>query len=138
MIGKTKKENSGVPLKLMVNFEMIGTILSSGENQVYLTGFDKSDFAENINQILNKEFLTKLKDYERLFRMSDNYPFYQEFGIPAHTISTFDFKNFEYFHKPGDEVERLEIKNMNSIINLSSLAILNLANGDLPINLKKE
>ncbi len=133
-----KRLNSlNIPLKLMLNFEMIGTVLSSGENQVYITGFNKSDFAENINQLLNVEFATKLKGYEQLFRMSDNFPFYEEFGIPAHTISTFDFKNFDHFHQPGDEVELLNIKNMNSIINLASLAILNLANEDISIKLSE-
>ena len=126
-----------IPLKLMLNFEMIGTVLSNGENQVYITGFDKSDFAENFNQLLNVEFATKLEGYEQLFRMSDNYPFYQEFGIPAHTICTFDFKNFDQFHQPGDEVSKLDLKNMNAIINLASLAILKLVNSDIPINISE-
>jgi leucyl aminopeptidase len=125
------------PLKLMINFEMIGTALSSGKEKVYVTGFDKSDLTEKINQILNKEFLTNLEGYDQLFFMSDNYPFFQEFGIPSHTISTFDFQNFDHFHKAGDEVDKLEIENMNSIVNLASLALLKLINEDIQINLKE-
>ncbi len=124
-------------LKLMINFEMLGTVLSTGEKQVYITGFDKSDFAENLNQLLDVEFATNLEGYEQLFRMSDNYPFYQEFGIPAHSISTFDFKNFNYFHKPGDEVEIIALDNMNAIINLMSLSILKMVNEGISIHLKE-
>ena len=50
------------------------------------------------------------------FRRSDNYPFYQEFGIPAHTISSFDFTNFDHYHGVGDEADKMDIAFMENVI----------------------
>ena len=71
------------------------------------------------------QFLPQAKQYN-LFKRSDNYAFYQAFGVPAQTLSSFDFQNYDFYHKAGDEAEKLDVKNMNQIIGTAAytLAIL--------------
>jgi len=59
--------------------------------------------------------LPKAKEYQ-LFRRSDNYPFYQTFKVPAQTISTFDFTNYNYYHHVSDEASELDVAHMQAII----------------------
>ena len=120
-----KLKAEGINLSYMLNFEMIGKTLTSGANQVYITGFDKSNCAEKVNKILDRDFVVFLPAEipYMLFRRSDNAPFYNEFGVPCHTISTFDFENYQHYHKVSDEVSELDVINMNQIINSSTLFI---------------
>ncbi|NQX82877.1 MAG: M20/M25/M40 family metallo-hydrolase [Flavobacteriaceae bacterium] len=130
-----KLKEEGVKLSYMLNFEMIGTVLTTGKNQVYLTGYDKSDCAQQINATLDNEFVKFLptaKEYN-LFYRSDNYAFSHEFGIPSHTLSTFDFKNYDHYHKLSDHVSYLDIENMNAIINTSATSIVKLLSENIKI-----
>jgi Zn-dependent M28 family amino/carboxypeptidase len=120
-------QNEQINLAYMVNFEMIGTTLTTGENQVYMTGYKRSNMADEMNAISADfvQFLPQAKQYN-LFKRSDNYAFYQAFGVPAQTLSSFDFQNYDFYHKAGDEAEKLDVKNMNQIIGTAAytLAIL--------------
>jgi len=42
--------------------------------------------------------------------------FYEQFGIPAHAISTFDFTNFEYYHHVDDEADKMDFNHMTRFI----------------------
>ncbi len=131
---RLKEEN--VDLAYMINFEMIGTVLTSGENQVYVTGYKMSSMADEMNSVSPNfvQFLPEAKELN-LFRRSDNYAFFKTFNIPAQTLSSFDFKNFDFYHKPGDEPERLAIENMNKIIGTSAYAIAKLLEKNTSIKL---
>jgi Zn-dependent M28 family amino/carboxypeptidase len=133
---RLKKDN--VNLLYMINFEMIGTPFSSSPNNVYITGFNKSNFGEVANKILNTEFIvSKGAEFsDGLFEASDNYPFYMEFNIPAHTISTFDFNNYAYFHSVSDEYLHLNVQHMDSIIQKSGKLIIRLLQDNSEIKLK--
>lgn len=134
-----KLKQEGINLQYVINFEMIGKTLSTGEDKVYITGFNKSDFSGVVNQLLGREFISYLKeedDYQLFFR-SDNYPFYKEFNIPAHTISSFDFKNYKYYHELKDEADQLDVENMNAIIKTSAQAISKLLSENKTIELKE-
>mgnify|MGYP000153025635 CR=1 FL=1 len=119
-----KLKEDGVELQMMINFEMIGKTLTTGANQVYMTGFKLSDFSDKINQFA-PNFVTFLPEAEgyNLFKRSDNYAFYETFKVPCHTLSSFDFKNYEYYHKAEDEFEKMDIANMNQIIRTATFAI---------------
>jgi hypothetical protein len=52
-----------------------------------------------------------------LFRASDNYPFYYEFDVPAQTVSTFDFENYQFYHQPDDEFDQMNISHISNVIN---------------------
>lgn len=127
---KLKAENT--PLSYVINFDMIGTPLTSDSTKVYITGFDRSDFAELANDALGKEFIKQESiDMERpLFRMSDNYPFYQDFNIPSHTVSTFDFQNFQYFHHVKDEFSEIDIPHLEYVIEQFTSLILKMLEED--------
>ncbi len=118
----------GIKIKYMINFEMIGKAMITGPDRVYITGYTKSNFAQVSNELLGIPFVQYLpeeKEYE-LFKRSDNYAFYTTYGVPCHTISTFDFKNYTYYHELGDEVRALDLKNMNAVINSSKNLVVRL------------
>jgi Zn-dependent M28 family amino/carboxypeptidase len=122
---RMKEEN--VALEYMINFEMIGKTLTTGANQVYMTGYNYSNMPKVMNTISPNfvQFLPEAKELN-LFKRSDNYAFFKELKIPAFTLSSFDFKNFDYYHKAGDEAEKIEVENMNQIICTAAFTIAKL------------
>lgn len=110
---RTEKLN----LYTVVNLEMIGVPMTA-DYTAYITGYEDTNMAEKMNAYAGKNligFLPKAKDFQ-LFKRSDNYPFFLEFHVPSQTICTFDFTNFEHYHKVGDEVELMDIDHMTSFI----------------------
>lgn len=132
-----RMKNEKVELAYMVNFEMIGSTLTTGENQVYITGYKLSNMANEMNAISENfiQFLPQAKEYN-LFKRSDNYAFYQAFDVPAQTLSSFDFKNYDFYHKAGDEAEKLDVENMNQIIGTAAFTLANLLKNDSAIEMK--
>ena len=132
---KLKKEN--IRLSYMINFEMIGCPLTSYPNKAYITGFNKSNFAEVANKLLKDEFIINNQEdpNDRLFRASDNYPFYLEFKIPSHSISTSD-SSFKYLHSPADDYSQLNVQHMDIIIQKTSKLILALLRDNSELYLK--
>lgn len=113
---KLKKQEADI--YTMLNFEMIGVPLHEKSYMAYLTGYNKSNFAEKFNEYAEKEvfgFLPQAKKF-RLFFRSDNYPFFDVFGIPAQTLSTFDFTNYPYYHHVDDEAELMNVEYMKNLI----------------------
>lgn len=109
----------GVDLYAMLNFEMTGVPMVDKDYQVYLTGFDRSNLAEVANELAGSQLvglLPRAREFN-LFQRSDNLPFYQEFQVPAHTFSTFDFTNFNFYHLPGDEPEGMDFGHMADLLN---------------------
>ncbi len=133
---KLKKAN--IKLSFVINFEMIGTPLSSSPGNVYITGLNRSNFGEVANKILGEEFIVSngAEISDGLFGASDNYPFYLEFNIPSHTISTFDFKNYKYYHSVSDEYSQLNVPHMDSIIHKTSKLIIGLLQENSEIRIK--
>ena len=116
---------------------MLGITLTTGENQVYMTGYNLSNMASEMNAISPNfvQFLPKAKEFN-LFRRSDNYAFYKAFDIPAQTISTFDFKNYTFYHKAEDEAEKMEIEHMNTVIGTAAFTLAELLRKDVNITMK--
>ena len=129
-----KDEN--INLDYMVNFEMIGTTLTTGANQVYMTGYTYSNMPELMNSISPNfvQFLPQAKELN-LFKRSDNYAFYQILKIPAQTLSSFDFKNYNFYHKAGDEAHKMDIENMNLIIQTTTFTLANMLKENTKIKL---
>jgi len=129
-------KQEGVNLSYMVNFEMLGATLTTGENQVYMTGYNLSNMPQKMNVYAPEfvQFLPEAKQYN-LFKRSDNYSFYKIHNIPAQTLSTFDFKNYDYYHKAGDEAEKLDITNMNQVISTSAYILAKMLEEEVSINL---
>ncbi len=109
----------GVDLYAVLNFEMTGAPMTDKDYLVYATGFNMSNIGPISNGYAEENivgFLPTAEGYN-LFKRSDNYPFYEVFKIPAHTFSTFDFTNFEYYHKVGDEASIMDFSHMAKVVN---------------------
>ena len=125
-----KLKGTGLDLYAMVNFEMIGVPMKDRPYKAYITGYNLSNLANKINEVTNKEtvgYLPKAKSFN-LFKRSDNYPFYEDFKVPAQTISTFDFENYDFYHHVDDESELMDYNFMASLLNELKPAIVNFAN----------
>ncbi|PIF31517.1 peptidase M28-like protein [Flavobacterium sp. 9] len=115
LVEKLKKQDFNLYTQL--NIEMIGVPMKR-DYRAYITGFDKSNMADKINEYTGKKtigFLPKEAEY-KLFYRSDNYSFFKEFGKPCQSISTFDFENFDYYHHVSDEFKVMDIPHMTSFI----------------------
>jgi Zn-dependent M28 family amino/carboxypeptidase len=125
-----KLNSEGLNLYAMVNFEMIGVPLQDKNYLAYVTGFEGSNLAKKINEYSNSKilgFLPQANKYE-LFERSDNYPFFQEFNVPAQTISTFDFTNYDYYHHVSDEAEKMDFSYIAHFIQSVIPGIYKMAN----------
>ena len=114
---RLKEQN--INLYTMINFEMIGVPMVDKNYEAYFTGFDLSNMATKMNDYAGYNLLDELpkaKEFQ-LFYRSDNYPFYKVFNKPCHAISTFDFTNFDHYHKVGDEAELMDYEFMANLVN---------------------
>lgn len=113
-----KLREQKMDLYFMFNFEMIGVPMKDKGMDFYLTGFGKSNMASLINEYAGEKLVGYLPIETKymLFRASDNYPFFTEFNVPAQTVSTFDFENFQFYHQPDDEFEMMDTKHMTTVI----------------------
>lgn len=112
-----KKEN--LNLYVMLNFEMVGVPLVNKDYVAYVSGYERSNMAEKMNEYVGKKivgFFPKAKEYKLFFR-SDNYPFFKEFNVPSQTFCTFDFTNFDHYHKVGDEADIMDFGHMADFVN---------------------
>ena len=115
LVEKLKVQNFNLYAQL--NIEMIGVPMKR-DYLAYITGFDKSNMADKINEYTGKKtigFLPKEAEY-KLFYRSDNYSFYEAFKKPCQSISTFDFENFDFYHHVSDEFKVMDISHMTSFI----------------------
>lgn len=111
-------KEKGVDLYTMLNFEMTGVPMAR-PYLLYLTGYDKSNLAEVCGRYGGENlvgFLPTASQYN-LFQRSDNYAFYEEFGVPSHTFSSFDFENYAFYHQPGDEASLMDFGHMAKVVN---------------------
>lgn len=117
LAGKLKERGAG--LFAMLNFEMTGVPMADKSYRMYITGFERSNLGELANGFADSTLVGLLPAAREfnLFRRSDNFSFYEEFGVPAHTFSTFDFTNYDQYHKPGDEASRMDFGHMAGLLN---------------------
>jgi Zn-dependent M28 family amino/carboxypeptidase len=125
-----KLKEEGLNLYTMLNFEMTGVPMQDKDYLMYITGYEMSNLAEVSNTYAGENlvgFLPTAKEFN-LYQRSDNYPFHQEFGVPSHTFCTFDFTNFAYYHKPGDEARLMDFEHMSTVVNKTIPVIEKIAN----------
>lgn len=127
----TVLKNSGVKLYAMLNFEMTGVPMQGKDYLVYLTGYEKSNLAAVSNAYGGSDlvgFLPKANEFN-LFQRSDNYAFWEVYGVPSHTFSSFDFENYNYYHQPGDEASRMDYEHLSMVVSRMIPVIRGIANG---------
>lgn len=114
-----KLKEQDLNLYAMLNFEMTGVPLRGKDYVVYITGYKRSNLAEVSNNYAKENFVGFLPTAREfnLFQRSDNFPFFQEFGVPSHTFCTFDFTNFQFYHRVGDEADLMDFDHMAALVN---------------------
>lgn len=125
---RLKKED--INAYTMINFEMIGVPRATDKSMAYMSGYERSNFAETLNKYAGEDivgFFPKAKEFN-LFMRSDNFPFFKELNIPAHAISTFDFTNFDYYHHVDDEADKMDYDHMANFINKMIPALESMMN----------
>lgn len=125
-----KLNREEIDLYTVLNYEMVGVPLVEKDYLTYLTGYEMSNLAEVANtysDITYAGYLPKAKEFN-LFQRSDNYPFHQTFEVPSQTFSTFDFTNFDEYHKVGDETIKMDYGHMANLVNESIPVIEGIAN----------
>ena len=113
-----------------INIEMIG-IPQYGNNNVFITGFDESP----LPALLKRNFestAVKVKpgpsEEKELYKRSDNYSFVKK-GIPAHSIMSSDDDD-KCYHQPCDELKRIDIPHMTTVIRAIAEAAGTLIKGE--------
>lgn len=126
------KRLANAPLSpyFMLNYEMIGVPMDTPDHTAYLTGFKVSNLALAFNNAAGEKVLGYWQDEDQyqVFKRSDNYAFYQLLDIPAHTLSSFDFANFDQYHKVGDEIHLIDFDFMEQLIQATVPGVEGLAN----------
>ncbi len=128
----SKLKNEGLQPYVMFNIEMIGVPMVDKDYLAYLTGYNKSNMADVFNEYSDYEVLGYLPEAEEynLFKRSDNYSFFEEFGIPAQTVSTFDFTNYDYYHHVDDEFAQLDVQHMDQLVEALVPGLRKMANSE--------
>lgn len=114
-----------------INLEMLG-VSQYGRKKVFITGFEKTTLGNHLAKQLRKAGL-KLVDEpdpegKMLFYRSDNYPFAKK-GVPFLTIMASD-DGERCYHQPCDELQRIDLPNMISIIQSIAIACGPLIKGE--------
>ncbi len=125
-----KLDEAETDIYVLLNFEMIGVPLKGESYQAYLTGYKKSNLAEKFNHYAGEKvlgFFPKAQEFQ-LFKRSDNYPFYKYLNIPAQSLSTFDFSNYDYYHHVKDETKLMDFNHMRTLLQSMQPAIEKMAN----------
>ncbi|AUC15955.1 peptidase M28 [Tenacibaculum sp. SZ-18] len=122
-----------------INLEMIGKEAKFGPRTAWLTGFEKSNFGQLIQQNLEgsgyKLYPDPYKNYSLFFR-SDN-ALFARLGIPAHTFSTTSIDLDPDYHKVTDEPETCNINALTEAIKAVAIGISSIVNGkDTPTRIK--
>ena len=121
-----------VPLDRIVanlNIEMIGRPESGKEGKAWITGVEYSDFAAIAAPALAAAGVevVEFAMARQLFMQSDNWSLAQK-GVVAHSLSAGSLHRD--YHRPSDEVEKLDIPHMTKIIRALHALTLEFANRD--------
>ncbi|TQV76546.1 M20/M25/M40 family metallo-hydrolase [Aliikangiella marina] len=118
-------------IKAMINIEMIGKPSKFGEGQLWMTGYERSNLAELLNQSYGSEKI-KADPYpdENLFYRSDNATL-AKLGVPAHSFSSSQIDIDKHYHQVTDEVDTLDLNSMFQVIQTLAKASQGLVDGSL-------
>ena len=123
------------------NIEMIGKASKFGPNTAFITGFERSDFGQILqNATEGTDFAYHPDPYpdQNLFYRSDNATL-ARLGVPAHTISTDQIDTDPYYHTVDDEFETIDIAHMIATIKGIARGAGPIISGDAtPTRLDKE
>ena len=117
----------------MVNIEMIGKPSKFGAGKVWMTGMERSNLGQLMNQALepsNGEIHKDPYPEQRLFYRSDNATL-ARLGVPAHSFSSTQIDKDQHYHQTSDDINSLDLKSMHTVINSLALATQGLVDGSI-------
>ncbi|WP_372474580.1 M28 family peptidase [Capnocytophaga sp. ARDL2] len=126
----TKLKEQGINLYVMLNFEMMGVPMQNRNFDMFITGPKISNLWKKMNEYAASNLVGEIPHFAQFFKASDNYPFYTEFKVPSHTVCTFDFENFQYYHQPQDEFELMDTRFMTQTTQKLLPVISKIVNSD--------
>jgi Iap family predicted aminopeptidase len=99
--------------------------LAGGFGKAWLTGYERSTMGDMLKNN-GIPIVADPRPDQNFFRRSDNYAF-ARIGIPAHTLSSFNLHTD--YHRPGDEVDKVDFEHMTAVIRAAVRATRLLADG---------
>ncbi len=126
-------ERPEAPLERTVadlQIEMIGRPdpEAGGPGRGWLTGYDRTTMGDRL-RAAGSPIVPDPRPEQDFFFRSDNIAFARR-GIPAHTLSSFNLH--EDYHRPSDEVERVDFEHMAALVDAAVEAVRILADGPRP------
>lgn len=126
-------EHPALPLASMVanlEIEMIGRpdSLAGGPGKAWLTGYDRSTMGDML-AAAGIPLVPDPRPDQDFFQRSDNYALAQR-GVVAHTLSSFNLH--ADYHRPTDDVSRVDAAHMAAVIDAAVRAVRLLADGPRP------
>jgi hypothetical protein len=115
----------------MINIEMIGKPSKFGAGTVWMTGMDRSNLGEQLNDVLGKSGKEIYKDpypEQGLFYRSDNATL-ARLGVPAHSFSSTQLDKDEHYHQVSDDLSSLNLPSLHKVIEVLAVASQPLVNG---------
>lgn len=117
----------------MINIEMIGKPALFGEGSVWMTGMDRSNLGEQLNQALVAQNLKVYADpypEQNLFYRSDNATL-ARLGVPAHSFSSTQLDKDKHYHQVTDDINSLNLPSMLQVIKTLAIATTPLVDGSI-------
>jgi len=113
----------------MINIEMIGKPSKFGHGKLWMTGYERSNLAELLNNNL-KDAQIYPDPYPKynLFYRSDNATL-ARLGVPAHSFSSSQIDIDKHYHQVSDDVSTLDIQSMHQVIESLAEAVDGLVKG---------
>lgn len=96
----------------------------------FITGHELSNLAKEINNFADEKLIgaSDISKKYRLFKRSDNYPFYQAPKVPSHTVLSCNLTNLEFYHHVDNEVNKLDYPFMARLLNKLIPVVEQMAN----------
>ncbi|HCM46250.1 MAG TPA: peptidase M23 [Colwellia sp.] len=117
----------------MINIEMIGKPALFGDGTVWMTGMDRSNLGEQLNQALAPQNLKVYADpypEQNLFYRSDNATL-ARLGVPAHSFSSTQLDKDQHYHQVTDDINSLNLPSMLQVIKMLAIATTPLVDGSI-------
>jgi len=126
----------------MINIEMIGKPSKFGAGTMWMTGMERSNLGELLNESLKSKNTEVYKDpypKQGLFYRSDNATL-ARLGVPAHSFSSTQLDKDQHYHQTSDDINSLDLDSMYKVIESLSVATQGLVDGTITptrIDMKK-
>jgi hypothetical protein len=117
----------------MINIEMIGKPSKFGVGTIWMTGMERSNLGEQLNQVLAESGNEIYKDpypEQGLFYRSDNATL-ARLGVPAHSFSSTQLDKDQHYHNVSDDLASLNLPSLHKVIEALATATQPLVDGSI-------